>query len=110
MGKRRYPKLTADQEHAMRKAVDVQRASDGSYTARASSRTELEAGVAAAKDADCDVSVFLSGLDAQTLALCAQEVCDLAIDQGVTVRFHHRGQVLRLAVDHDLPATVREPI
>ncbi len=53
-----------------------------------------------------DVSVFVNGLSGKTLAFCAQDICNLAIDQGVAVRFRHRDRVLRLAEERsDLPPT-----
>ena len=109
MSMRRYPKLAPEQEHAVREVANVQRAADGSYFWRAASRTELDVAVTAALAADCEVSIFVDGLDAETLAVCAREICDLAIDQGVTVRFRHRDRVLCLAEDRsDLP-TAEEP-
>lgn len=97
MGRQQYPKMTAEQERSLAAVTRFQRAADGSYISNATSRTELDGTVAAARAADCDVSVFVDGLSAETLALCAQEICDLAVDQGVTVRFRHRGRILCLA-------------
>lgn len=77
MSKRRYPKMAPEQERALQDAATVQRAADGSYHSRATSKTELEVTVIAARAADCDVSIFVDGLSAEMLAVCAQEVCDL---------------------------------
>ena len=95
--------MTPDQARAVNRVAGFRQSADGSYSANAESRTELDDAVRAARDADCDVSVFVHGLSAETLAVCAQEICDLAIDEGVAIRFRHRDRVIRLEVDLDVP-------
>ena len=104
MAKRQYPKMTPEQEQTLRKVAEFDQVADGSYAALAPTRNELNAAVRAARDADCEVSVFIGGLNAETLAFCAQAICDLAVDEGVSVRFQHRDKVMRLKVDLDVPA------